>query len=277
LTVSLEPDLVYRWRVVAYDALGVGTTAHGRIVIGAEGADLEVTGRLLSPAEGVAVPRPVVNLSWEAADSLDRTLLFDIYVDPQGGVPTDMEPHSLNQTNTWWLLELGVNWSEVSWAVVAHPLRGPMTLLGSAYFVISEDLVLRPTARLATAGMAAGQPATVEALEPVELDGSASTAPEGGDLEYWFDFGDGSATGWQDGPSTMHNYLKEGTYEVTLTVRTGANVTSEPAKVVVEVRPGKLTSDEDVPGPGFVLVLLAIIGTALVRPGPRRRGRGGDA
>ncbi|MGP5680072.1 PKD domain-containing protein [Glutamicibacter arilaitensis] len=49
----------------------------------------------------------------------------------------------------------------------------------------------------------------------IQVDGSGSADPEGGELEYAWDFGDGTEA---SGPEAAHEYAEPGTYEVTLVV-----------------------------------------------------------
>jgi hypothetical protein len=53
--------------------------------------------------------------------------------------------------------------------------------------------------------------------ENVHFDGSQSTGS--GALEYFFDFGDGSNSGWVSTPIVYHSYSSEGTFTATLRVR----------------------------------------------------------
>ena len=69
----------------------------------------------------------------------------------------------------------------------------------------------------------------VEEDEIVTLVGNESwdTASDYTNLEYLWDFGDGSSSGWQSTPSLDHSYADKGTYEVTLTVRDDDGQTDE--------------------------------------------------
>jgi len=275
LQVTLQPSTTYRWRVTVRDAMSVGGNAIGVIVAGAGGSDVVASGRLLTPEEGATVPAPVVNLSWEAEDPLDRTLLYDLYVDLEGGDPLDLPPLTANATNPWFLIELEPG-NQVSWAVEVHPVRGPVSLLGVASFSVTGDRTELPVALLSVDGQPAGSGAEVVALEVVTLDGNASTTPIAGDLLYMFDFGDGTASGWVKTPAVEHTYLKEGSYNASLTVRDDDGLESEAHVVLVTVAPGDTSSDEDVPAPGGAMGAIAMALAAMMAAWERRRReRGG--
>ena len=237
-TVNLEPDRIYRWRVVPRDLLGVGNSSTGVIITEAEGSTVGATGHLVSPEDGADVAGPVVNLTWDAVDALDRTLLYDLYVDTDGGNPLAGEPTTVNATSKWWTMELDDTVTKVSWGVSVRPLRGPLNV--------------------------------------VTFNASGSWSPSGGGLEYWFDYGDGKASGWLSEPMAAHTYLKGGTYNASLVVRDASNRTSDPSVVVVEVGPGELGSSESVPGLGPVWAAIALLASSLMADGHRARRRRSD-
>lgn len=67
---------------------------------------------------------------------------------------------------------------------------------------------------------------------PVSFDASKSTDPEGGNLAYAWDFGDG-ATG--EGVETQHAYAAPGAYTVVLTVTSDKSQMSAPASLTITV------------------------------------------
>ncbi len=69
---------------------------------------------------------------------------------------------------------------------------------------------------------------------PVTLDGAESSDRDQGPLEYRFDWGDGSSTGWVDVPTSEHIYIGEGNYTVVLQVRDpGQLVDSTSLNIIV--------------------------------------------
>jgi PKD repeat protein len=96
---------------------------------------------------------------------------------------------------------------------------------------------------------------------------------------YMFDFGDETASGWVDEPSLEHTYLKEGTYNASLTVRLEDGTSSDPVTVEVTVLPGDKASDQTVPGMRAPLVAMALLVGILLaarrRGSPVRGGGGG--
>jgi hypothetical protein len=274
-TVDLEPDRIYRWRVVPRDVLGIGTEAMGAVITDAPGSTVSASGSLGSPADGARVTGPVVNLTWSAVDPLERRLLFDVYIDLEGGNPLAGDVTTVNTSATWWTLELDANVEQVSWAVLVRPVRGPTTLVGTASFSIVEPSVEMPVARLSVAATGSNASATFVAFEAVSFNATGSSSPSGGSLAYWFDFGDGSTSGWLSEPATSHTYLKEGTYNASLVVRDGEGRTSEPVVVVLVVEPGDVGSDKAVPGPGPAWAGLAMLVSALLAERLRPCTRGG--
>ena len=272
-TVDLEPDKMYRWRVVPRDLLGVGTGAMGVVVTEAAGSTVSASGHLEAPADGAAVHGPVVNLTWVAEDPLDRVLLFDVFISMDGSNPLAENATTVNTSITWWTVELEPEVTEVAWGVLVRPLRGPTTILGTASFTIVEPSDEPPVTRFSVEAPGSNGSMTFNALEEVTFNASGSASPTGRSLSYWFDFGDGSSSGWLSEATTAHMYLLAGTYNATLVVRDDMNRTSEPEVVVIEVTPGELESDEAVPGPGPLWSLLAILASALLVDRNRRHPR----
>jgi PKD repeat protein len=276
LNVVLEADRMYFWRVVPRDAMSIGVEARGVVITGPAGTEVGATGRLLTPTEGAMVPPPLVNLTWEANDTLDRTLLYTIYVNTTGGDPLEGPPLVVNASIPWFIIELSQG-TQVTWAVEVRPLHGPVSLLGTATFDVAEAATEGPVASLSVDGLPAGERAVVEALVPITFDGRASTPILSEGMEFLFDFGDGTASGWVTTPTVEHTYLKEGAYNATLTVRLVDGPASEPATARVKVSPGDPTSDEEVPGAGGALGALAMMLAALIvlTIPPRWHRRGG--
>ena len=269
LQVDLDADRMYFWRVVPRDAQSVGEAAVGVVVTGPEGTDLGATGGLLSPADGANVAPPVVNLTWEASDPLNRTLLYSLYLNTTGGDPLAGPPLVFNATTPWFIIELE-DGTDVSWTVAVRPLRGPISLLGSASFTVDQGATEKPFSRLVVNDVINATDVVVKALEAVSFIGSDDPWDQG-PLEYQFDFGDGTASGWTERSEATHTYLKEGVYNASLTVRGPEGLTSEPSVVQVTVVPGDTSSDEPVPGPTAALGALAMLGASLVAFSARRR------
>jgi uncharacterized repeat protein (TIGR01451 family) len=81
-----------------------------------------------------------------------------------------------------------------------------------------------------------GTPGTVQTFEDVTFTSDGSTDMDGTVTEYFFNFGDGSNSGWVSTPSVVHQYAKGGAeYTVSLAVRDddGAASTNGPEKKIV--------------------------------------------
>ena len=83
-----------------------------------------------------------------------------------------------------------------------------------------------PTAALAVTPTCGTAPLSVTA------DASASTAGNSPISSYSFDFGDGTTVGPQSGATANHTYQSAGTYQVTVTVTDGNNLTSTANQTV---------------------------------------------
>lgn len=59
-------------------------------------------------------------------------------------------------------------------------------------------------------------------LESFTFTGSGSD-PDGSIIQYWWNFGDGAFTGWQNSPSATHSYLNSGSYSARLWVKDNCN------------------------------------------------------
>jgi probable HAF family extracellular repeat protein len=84
----------------------------------------------------------------------------------------------------------------------------------------------------------AGGPYAGAKKKPVAFDGTRSADPEGGDLTYVWDFGDGSPPG--SGATPTHEYDAWGTYNVSLTVSDPAGLSATQTTTATIAPPGHL-------------------------------------
>lgn len=136
-------------------------------------------------------------------------------------------------------------------------------------------------------------PSVTSAGDPVELDASQSSDPDGAIKSWIFDFGDGTEPVRASQPSVTHAYANNGSFTATVIAIDERNAESAIASAVVIV--GELESEGDiddglpdagqpttptserpgaqtpkVPGPGVLLAAIAVAGAALLAR--RRRG-----
>jgi hypothetical protein len=108
--------------------------------------------------------------------------------------------------------------------------------------------------------------------ENFALDASDSEDSDGRVRQYFFDYGDGTDSGWIFMTYVNHTYTEKGDYEIRLYVRDeGGAQNEEPAIVIVTVTGGGSKQDPS-PGPGVVLVGLALVAMAVMTLRARRRG-----
>jgi uncharacterized membrane protein len=111
--------------------------------------------------------------------------------------------------------------------------------------------------------------------EPVVMDASGSDDPDGRVRQYFFDYGDGTDSGWVFSPSINHTYGQTGTFEVRVYVRDEAAAQSQdPAIVEVTVSGTDDGNGEETPFVKVPATVLALLGVGLVLVTLARRGRG---
>ncbi len=113
---------------------------------------------------------------------------------------------------------------------------------------------------------------SVEVGKPVQLVGSGSTDPDGRVRQWFYDYGDGTNSGWSFLPNGTHSYKDKGEYTVRLYVRDEtATEGAQPATATVKVtEPSDV--DEPSPGAGALAAVAAVaMATALVLTRARRR------
>jgi hypothetical protein len=112
--------------------------------------------------------------------------------------------------------------------------------------------------------------------EPVVMDASGSEDPDGRVRQYFFDYGDGSDSGWVFSSSINHTYGQTGTFEVRVYVRDEAGAQSQdPAVVEVEVSGTDDGNGDDTPFVDVPTTVLALLVMALVVMTMAGRRRGG--
>jgi hypothetical protein len=104
------------------------------------------------------------------------------------------------------------------------------TVNGAAVYDTATVVNSKPSITSASAS-----PSTVDEGSPVSFSGS-TTDPDGDTLEYDWDFGDGSSSGWQSSASASHTY-EDGpnNHSAVLTVRDNDGATDSSAGVAIHV------------------------------------------
>ncbi len=113
--------------------------------------------------------------------------------------------------------------------------------------------------------------------ETVSMDASDSEDPDGRVRQYFFDYGDGTDSGWVFSSTINHTYGQTGTFEVRAYVRDeGGAQSAEPALVEVTVNELDKEEGEDTPTLTAPAVLAAIATVAVLAAlrGRTRRGEG---
>ena len=101
--------------------------------------------------------------------------------------------------------------------------------LNSAMATTTADIAVPPANRAPTAD--AGGPYTADTGSAVMFDGNASSDPDGDQLTFSWDFGDGTLG---DGATPSHTYTSAGNYTVSLVV-SDAELESDAATAIVEI------------------------------------------
>lgn len=94
----------------------------------------------------------------------------------------------------------------------------------------------------------------------IKFDASGSSSENGRITEYYFDFGDGTNSGWQPEATAKHTYEKPGTYEVIVQVRDISGLRSPITTTTIEVssNPTYLTTAVII-GIVIIIVIVAVI------------------
>ena len=119
-------------------------------------------------------------------------------------------------------------------------LDGRDVLVYTTYADGGELRVLTPTGNGAPTAALSASPVAGEAPLDVRLDASGSRDPDGDDLTYAFDPGDGSAVVTQRDPVLQHTYRGAGARTASVTV-TDARGSQASASVLVDVGPSSAT------------------------------------
>ena len=107
--------------------------------------------------------------------------------------------------------------------------------------------------------------------EVATFDASDSSDPDGRVRQYFFDYGDGSDSGWVFDPVITHRYSSEGDYEVRLYVRDESGAQNDVPPMVEMVVEGRDTGDDGSPGMAAFAALAALVTGAVAGMTARRR------
>jgi hypothetical protein len=118
-------------------------------------------------------------------------------------------------------IQLLLDGSTKGWWEIYYPSYYPFIHVGIKYAgsyaeVEFDDFILIDSLPEAILGVSDFDP---HVGDPVSFDGSQSSYGMGSLEAYFFDFGDGSSSGWMDSSGTTHVYSGDGSYDARLKVR----------------------------------------------------------
>ncbi|NIS11692.1 MAG: PKD domain-containing protein, partial [Thermoplasmata archaeon] len=106
---------------------------------------------------------------------------------------------------------------------------------GAVFYVRNENLQMvtltREAANRPPVAVLSFSPVDPEVDQAITFDGRDSTDPDDGDTveEFFFEYGDGSSSGWVTSPTVLHSYSAAGTYTASLRVRDSQGLESTSA------------------------------------------------
>ncbi|WP_426625424.1 PKD domain-containing protein [Leifsonia sp. McL0607] len=188
-----------------------------------------VFGTWTGQANTVTSPNPLNNNQWHQAVATQGPDGMKLYVDGQL-VGTNPQTQAQSYSGYW---RIG---GDNTWGSTGPYFKGTLDEAAVYSSVLSAQDVINHYS-LATSGTLPNQTPVASFTQStsgltVNVDGSASTDPDGTIASYAWDFGDGSLA---TGPTASHTYLQGGSYNVTLTVtdnQGGTNTTSQGVSVV---------------------------------------------
>jgi uncharacterized repeat protein (TIGR01451 family) len=192
----------------------------------------------------------------------------ELRVGHQVTITIEVEDAEGDEISTEWDLDDGTEMNDV--LTVTHTYDEPGQYAVMITLIDARGGAITYTIELA---VVPNNPPVVNVEEiPVTVIGdtvtfnATATDPDGDALTYHWDFGDGDTSTWL---VPEHIYAEPGTYNVTLTVTDSeGEETVRTVQVVVE-KPKKTNGDDESPGFGAVLVLLAMVGLLVIATGRR--------
>ncbi|KQR53546.1 cell surface protein [Leifsonia sp. Leaf336] len=179
----------------------------------------------------ITSPNPLNDNSWHQAVATQGPDGMKLYVDGQL-IGTNPQTQAQSYTGYW---RIG---GDNTWGSTGPYFNGTLDEAAVYSTVLSAQDVANQYS-LGTSGTLPNQPPVASFTKTasqltVNVDGSASSDPDGTIASYAWDFGDGSLA---TGPTASHTYLQGGSYNVTLTVTDNQGATNTTSQGVSVVAP----------------------------------------
>jgi uncharacterized membrane protein len=223
------------------------------------------------PTEGTeaTIALTVVNLALQPAGPFDVTLSVEGELLKTFSVPMGLAGGANVTLDTNWTTLPG----RFQFTVVVDPLgQVPEADLTNNEASRTFSVNSRPVANLVV------HMTDIEIGGSVYLDADDSMDHDGRVRQYFFDYGDGTDSGWVFHSSINHTYGQTGSFEVRVYVRDEAGAQNEdPAMVVITVTDPETDDGQSTPGLSASLALAALtVVVALAVTATRRGPRKGD-
>ena len=205
----LSPDLAGAWaeRLFLTPPRPKDAALTSLDLIDAKSGQLEHRGRTIATwtwgARSQAAPAVLLAHGWGGNAAQMRAFVFPLLSAGYRVVAFDQPAHGVSEGRLTGLPDFAEVLAHVAWragtvhGVIAHSLGGTATNVAVA---------------------AVGQ-APLADCSAIAFDATGSHDPEGGELRYLWDFGDGSSA---EGPAVVHAYAAPGTYEAALLLLDGS-------------------------------------------------------